>query len=225
MPSPKMVEELRTGRPSKSPIFMFNGVRFYKKPSGYYKSDYKHGGQYLHRAVWQETHGPIAGGMHVHHKNADKSDNRLENLECLSASDHQKGHWLKDRNKKLEASRKTIPKAIAAAAQKRKSMDKEELSSMHRAAALKGVDRAKNTIAASTVERICAGCGNPVRRPTAYDRWHKAFCEGATNRNRCQQRHRRMPQGTVYIGVCSLCKDNASFVVGSGIQTCEKCSD
>ena len=43
--------------------------------------------QYEHRAV---TNCPK--GYHVHHKNENTLDNRLENLEIISASDHQSLH-------------------------------------------------------------------------------------------------------------------------------------
>lgn len=48
-----------------------------------------------HRVVWEEHHGPIPEGYHVHHKNGDKRDNRIENLEVLSPQDHSEHHNLK----------------------------------------------------------------------------------------------------------------------------------
>ena len=69
-----------------------DGVRYYKKPSGYFKSDHESGGVFMHRAVWERANGPIPDGHHVHHRNHDRSDNRLENLELLSASAHSLHH-------------------------------------------------------------------------------------------------------------------------------------
>lgn len=37
-----------------------------------------------HRIVWIAAHGPIAPGMVVNHRNANKLDNRLANLEVVS---------------------------------------------------------------------------------------------------------------------------------------------
>ena len=44
---------------------------------------------------WQYEHRVLTNcpkGYHVHHKNEDTLDNRLENLEIISASDHIKHH-------------------------------------------------------------------------------------------------------------------------------------
>ena len=49
------------------------------KPDGYI---------YEHRYVWQQANGPIPKGHLIHHINGVKSDNRLENLACVSKQDH-----------------------------------------------------------------------------------------------------------------------------------------
>jgi hypothetical protein len=48
---------------------------------------------YEHRLVWERHHGSIPPGYHVHHKNGDRKDNRIENLELLAAFDHHSHHF------------------------------------------------------------------------------------------------------------------------------------
>ena len=38
----------------------------------------------IHRAVWETFVGPIPERMHINHKNLDRADNRLENLEVVT---------------------------------------------------------------------------------------------------------------------------------------------
>ena len=37
-----------------------------------------------HRIVWIATHGPIAPGLEINHRNRDKADNRIDNLEAIT---------------------------------------------------------------------------------------------------------------------------------------------
>lgn len=66
-----------------------------------------------HRFVWEQAYGPIPPNHVVHHKNGNKSDNRLENLELLTLSDHAKHHVdIPFLHKKLNEARARRVKAI-----------------------------------------------------------------------------------------------------------------
>jgi hypothetical protein len=41
-----------------------------------------------HRMVWEAVHGPIPEGLQINHKNGVKTDNRIENLELVTASEN-----------------------------------------------------------------------------------------------------------------------------------------
>lgn len=85
------IERIAPKDGSKSRRVRFDSTTYYIYPGGrgsdrrYYASSK---GKRLHVAVWEYYHGPVPEGCHIHHKNGNTIDNRLENLECLSAHEH-----------------------------------------------------------------------------------------------------------------------------------------
>ena len=45
-----------------------------------------------HRWEWEQVNGPIPDGHQIHHVNGDKLDNRIGNLQCLTATEHKRIH-------------------------------------------------------------------------------------------------------------------------------------
>lgn len=48
-----------------------------------------------HRFVWESANGELPRGVVVHHRNHDKSDNRLENLQAIGLAEHGRQHHSK----------------------------------------------------------------------------------------------------------------------------------
>src|SRR3990167_5347758 len=71
-----------------------DGVTFCRDDkTGYYLNSTL--GVRAHRFVFERARGSIHPGYHVHHKDEDKSNNNIDNLELLLAGDHATHHGLK----------------------------------------------------------------------------------------------------------------------------------
>lgn len=71
-----------------------------------------------HVWVWIQKNGPIPSGYHIHHKDEDKSNNDISNLEILPAREHLRLHMTPERR---QQSRENVKKAIAKAPEWHKS--------------------------------------------------------------------------------------------------------
>lgn len=49
-------------------------------------------GQLLHRAIYAAANGPIPEGNEIHHKDGNKTNNALDNLESLTCTEHRRKH-------------------------------------------------------------------------------------------------------------------------------------
>ena len=65
---------------------------------------------FVHQRVWCEANGitGVPKGMDIHHKDENKFNNELSNLQCLSRSDHMKIHCRSN----LSSKRNDYPKGV-----------------------------------------------------------------------------------------------------------------
>lgn len=90
-------------------VVIFNGRTYHQRKKGYWKS----GKLWLHREVWKASHGEIPPGFYIHHKDHNRSNNNIENLELVNPTDHMAIHktpelveiWKKNLAKACEAAR------------------------------------------------------------------------------------------------------------------------
>lgn len=100
----------------------FQGITYRRRPGKKYfetmRWDKKNKRSYcesLHQAVWKAHHGEVPAKHHIHHKDENKDNNDISNLECLTQSQHYRKHsdkWKTDKHRELLA--RIRPKALQA---------------------------------------------------------------------------------------------------------------
>lgn len=145
-------------------IQLYAGLRWYL--SGRY---YRRDGELLHRRVYIDAHGNPGPGWHVHHRNHDRHDNRLTNLEARVAGDHLAHHS----SNPTDAQRAARSSNAAAASAGNANLTPEQRAD---AAARGWVDIELHLV-------VCASCGHPFRTPFPS---RARYCGGT-----CRARARR----------------------------------
>lgn len=64
----------------------------YTTAKGYHRAQLGGRLRLVHDWVWEQEHGPIPDGYDVHHRNEDKQDNRIENLQLVTTLEHKRLH-------------------------------------------------------------------------------------------------------------------------------------
>lgn len=69
------------------PFVTFNGEKFTLRNNRYYGKTYGDR-ELMHRYVWRFYKGDIPKGYDIHHKDRNKTNNKIENLEIYEKSEH-----------------------------------------------------------------------------------------------------------------------------------------
>jgi len=124
-----------------------------------------------HAWVWINNRGSIPKGCHIHHKDGDKSNNSIENLELMAQSEHLKLHMLTPERRKQSKD----------AADKYRHLTK----AWHASEEGRAWHKAHGIIAWSERKPItitCKVCNNQAQTKT----YHQEFCS-----NSCKSKWRR----------------------------------
>jgi hypothetical protein len=81
----------------------------------YYEHHSKNGILYLHRYIWEKHNGLIPEGMCIHHKDCNKHNNLLDNLELIQKNEHSIKHIRQRFKEDYEAEIEKLKKASHAA--------------------------------------------------------------------------------------------------------------
>lgn len=69
------------------PFQMYDNKKFSLRNTGYYSLTVS-GRGLMHRYVWEKEIGKIPFGWDIHHKDENKANNEISNLECLPKAEH-----------------------------------------------------------------------------------------------------------------------------------------
>lgn len=160
----------------------------------------------MHVYVWEYYNGPVPAGYHVHHRDEDKSNNNISNLELKTRSEHLSFH-AKEEYKRAHDERIRIlkEKAIPKAKEWHKSNEGHKWHQDH-------YEKTKDNLHVDK-EFICFCCGkNFVTKANGQTK----YCS-----NNCKSKHRR-EQGVDNIETeCVVC--GKKFIKNKYAQT-QTCS-
>ena len=168
----------------------FNGESYY-----YCGSYFQRKGKRLHRAVWEFHNGEIPNGYHIHHKDENRHNNDINNLELVYKSDHLSHHMSKEERK--EVARESIKKAIATAPEWHRSAEGREWHSAHGKEAWEHRE---------PITYTCVQCGKTFQTKNIYGKGVNQFCS-----NNCKSAYRRASGVDNEERTCPVC--GKTFVV------------
>ena len=145
--------------------YLYDGERYYSK-----------GRKRLHRVVYEYYFGEIPKGFHIHHKNHNSTDNRIENLELVEGKEHLSNHSIGRLTSNKEWFDEFHAKGIEAAKEWHKSPEGIEWHSEH------GKKCWENK---EYYEKECTVCGKQYSTPfPTRSKFCHNNCKSQANRNR-----------------------------------------
>lgn len=177
----EIFEEIKVTR-----YVVVDGIKFYETKQGYWMGTVNKKPQRLHMYMWLREHGVIPPGYHIHHKDGNKANNDMENLELLEMTAHLGNHG-KDRD--IEEQRRTMDKVREKASEWHKS--KEGLE-WHR----QQYEKTKHLLH-KRCDIVCIECGKVHNS----GKFGAKFCS-----ERCKSAYRKKSGVDDIMRECEICK-------------------
>lgn len=178
----------------------FDGIVYYR--CGFY---FQRKGARLHKAVWEHHHGPVPDGCHIHHKDANRTNNDIDNLVLMPARKHLSMHssarpeylakhikMMQDKAKEWHASEDGRAWHIAHG---RRCMMNRELSTY-----------------------VCTQCGKQYKTIALHPAGSNTFCS-----NKCRALHRRKSGVDDVDRACEKCGEVFRANQYSKARFCREC--
>lgn len=187
---------------------IFNGYKFTKdKKTGYYLSGNINGKRYrLHRYVWQYYNGTIPKGYDIHHKDHNKDNNNIDNLELLTKKEHIEIHKTLDEKTKQKYRENLNKNARPEAIKWHKSKEGKEWHKKQFSVSLGNREEK---------EFICENCGKHYFKK---DNGSNRFCS-----SNCKSQYRRNSGIDNEIRVCIKCNNKYEINKYSQRKYCFEC--
>ena len=195
-------------RHCKYPPQEFNGISYYRKPSGYYVCNHRKEvrDRYIHRAKWRSAHGDIPKGCDIHHVDGNRSNNDIRNLQCMPRRDHHRLHSLQNHRNDPERTARALAAAREGAKQWHASPEGLAWHSKHGKQAWKARPQERRT---------CVKCGKPYATIRGCSK--RGFCSPA-----CQSAARRASGCDDETRSCAICGGKFSCNRYAKTSTCSK---
>lgn len=166
----------------------------------------------LHVYVWEYYNGEIPKGYEVHHKDMDKNNNEIENLQLLSKSEHTKFHGnMLDENRRKQLRENMIKNVMPKAKAWHSTPEGKEWHSKH----------AKETAKKTKYKKyICSYCNSEFESKRTYPENENRFCS-----NKCKSAYRRKMGYDNIVKVCEICGGEFIGNKYAKQKHCENCKN
>lgn len=184
----------------------FNGIKFTRDDkTGYYLNSTIR--KRMHRYVWEHFNGAVPKGFQIHHKDKNRANNDISNLEAVPFSTHAKMHS----KEKAETRREEIivnlrENALPKAVEWHKSEEGRDWHKVH-------YENTKHKLHPEEM-MVCEMCGSEYKGKVSAE---NRFCS-----NKCKSAWRRKSGIDNETRICDYC--GAEFITNkySKVSTCSR---
>ena len=182
----------------------FDGKKFTRdEHTGYYLSSSGKPRKRMHVYVWEYYNSKVPKGYEIHHRDGNKANNDISNLQLVDAKDHRKIHSIQLTEEQREWRRQNLARtARPKASEWHKS---EEGRAWHK----QQYEKTKEVLH-QQVERVCANCGK-----TFIGHHTSKYCSNA-----CKSADRRRSGVDNVERNCVICGKSYITSKYSKVQTC-----